>query len=214
MKAVLLSINPQHCFNIAKGQKTIEIRKNKPKINAPFKVYIYCTKGETLYRSNSDGQIRITKPNREKALQHHTVFNGKVIGEFICNTIDDYIAEFTTENCYEAICVQCFDKDCEETQEKFITSNEFCNPSNCCLCKQSCLSFDEIKKYVFNGESGFFNFCGWRMSDLLIYDKPQDLNCFDRLRQTKFGYEPVKLVRPPQSWCYVREEEINVYRYI
>lgn len=26
-----------------------------------------------------------------------------------------------------------------------------------------------------------------------------------RLRETKFGSEPVTLRRPPQSWCYVKE---------
>lgn len=29
---------------------------------------------------------------------------------------------------------------------------------------------------------------------------------FTRLRATKFGYEPVRIERPPQSWCYVMEE--------
>lgn len=43
-------------------------------------------------------------------------------------------------------------------------------------------------------------------SDLKIYDHPRPLSDFTRLRATKFGYEPVRIERPPQSWCYVMEE--------
>lgn len=44
MKSVLISIAPKYCELIANGAKTIEIRKTKPKIETPFKCYIYCTK--------------------------------------------------------------------------------------------------------------------------------------------------------------------------
>ena len=43
MKAVLISIQPKWCAKIASGEKTVEIRKTAPKIEAPFKCYIYCT---------------------------------------------------------------------------------------------------------------------------------------------------------------------------
>lgn len=45
---------------------------------------------------------------------------------------------------------------------------------------------------------------GWRISDLKIYDEPQELSEFEGLRKTKFGYEPIEIKKPPQSWCYVR----------
>ncbi len=41
MKAVMLSIRPKWCDRIATGEKTIEIRKSKPKLEPPFKCYIY-----------------------------------------------------------------------------------------------------------------------------------------------------------------------------
>ena len=47
MKAVLISIQPKWCELIASGKKTVEVRKTKPKIAPPFKVYIYCTKPNT-----------------------------------------------------------------------------------------------------------------------------------------------------------------------
>lgn len=42
-KAVLISIRPKWVEKIANGEKTIEVRKTKPKLETPFKCYIYCT---------------------------------------------------------------------------------------------------------------------------------------------------------------------------
>jgi hypothetical protein len=42
-KAVMLSIRPKWCEKIVSGEKTIEVRKTRPKLNTPFKCYIYCT---------------------------------------------------------------------------------------------------------------------------------------------------------------------------
>lgn len=50
-----------------------------------------------------------------------------------------------------------------------------------------------------NGKTGY----GWHISDLLIYDQPKGLDEFTRLRETKFGSEPVTIKRAPQSWFYV-----------
>lgn len=46
---------------------------------------------------------------------------------------------------------------------------------------------------------------GWHISKLEIYDTPKPLSEFKGLRKTKFGYAPVEIKRPPQSWCYVEE---------
>ncbi len=48
MKSVLLSIKPEYCFLIADDIKTIEVRKIKPKLDTPFKCYIYCTKDQNI----------------------------------------------------------------------------------------------------------------------------------------------------------------------
>ena len=76
-KAVLISIRPKWVEKIANGEKLIEVRKTRPKLQTPFKCYIYCTMPETrdphniLELHGVDGKIR-------KA-------NGKVIGEFTCD---------------------------------------------------------------------------------------------------------------------------------
>lgn len=76
MKTVLISIQPKWCELIANGKKTVEIRKTRPKIDTPFKCYIYCTKGkntnENLWLENNG---------------YNRLGNGKVIGEFICDKI-------------------------------------------------------------------------------------------------------------------------------
>lgn len=41
MKAVLISIRPKWCEKIISGEKTIEVRKTRPKMDTPFKCYIY-----------------------------------------------------------------------------------------------------------------------------------------------------------------------------
>lgn len=68
-KAVLLSIRPEWCVKILNGEKTVEIRKNRPKLKPPFKCYIYCTKAQkkliTIFRDGDvfgDGEVYRGKP--------------------------------------------------------------------------------------------------------------------------------------------------------
>ena len=87
-KAVMLSIRPKWCEKIISGEKTIEVRKTRPKLNPPFKCYIYCTSGRP------DLNIPISP---ERLMQDYLdtgsmkslncpLGNGKVIGEFVCDT--------------------------------------------------------------------------------------------------------------------------------
>lgn len=73
MKAVMLSIQPKWCEKIASGEKTVEVRKTRPKIETPFKCFIY----ETNWSDNTYWK------NRHKGKL------GKVIGEFVCDRIED-----------------------------------------------------------------------------------------------------------------------------
>ena len=59
-----------------------------------------------------------------------------------------------------------------------------------------------VRHYAFGREAMY----GWHISDLKIYDQPKQLSEFKGLRKTKFGYAPVEIKRPPQSWCYVEEQ--------
>ena len=70
-KAVMLSIRPKWCEKIASGEKTVEVRKTRPKIETPFRCYIYETQGWV----ERDGIMAFR-------------LGGRVIGEFTCNRID------------------------------------------------------------------------------------------------------------------------------
>jgi predicted transcriptional regulator len=76
MKSVLISIQPKWCELIASGKKTVEVRKTRPKLETPFKCYIYCTHGA------------IKKMPRDYLEEH--LEEGKVIGEFVCDEITEY----------------------------------------------------------------------------------------------------------------------------
>ena len=42
-KSVITSVSPQECELIASGKQTMLVRKTRPKIETPFKCYIYMT---------------------------------------------------------------------------------------------------------------------------------------------------------------------------
>ena len=81
-KAVLISIRPKWCEKIVNGEKTVEVRKTRPKMETPFRCYIYCTQSGVALGAWGK--------------------HGKVIGEFTCDRIDEYdddtIFSFRHEN--------------------------------------------------------------------------------------------------------------------
>lgn len=147
-KAVLISIRPKWCEKIASGAKTIEVRKSRPKIEAPFRCYIYCTMPKTkdphqvLEIHGADGKIR-------KA-------NGKVIGEFVC----DRIYQYTTSNAILGADISTEDM----TKGSCLAEQELHAYEYSAEPKENCI-------YLV----GLY---GWHISDLVIYDKPKELGEF------------------------------------
>lgn len=76
-KAVMLSVRPKWCEKIARGEKTIEVRKTRPKLDTPFRCYIYCT----LPKYPHEDFIATDYPMPQ------FYGGGKVIGEFTCDRI-------------------------------------------------------------------------------------------------------------------------------
>lgn len=74
-QAVLISIKPTWCEKIASGEKTIEVRKTRPKLETPFTCYIYETKG---YERVGNDNLNCVIGGKGR---------GMVIGEFVCNNI-------------------------------------------------------------------------------------------------------------------------------
>lgn len=201
-KAVMLSIRPKWCEKIANGEKTIEVRKTRPKLQTPFKCYIYCTQASVRYQTicgchvlNSDELYR----HPEHGIKHgesielmlcenytkDNFLNGKVIGEFTCDRIFP---------------INVFDNG--GIQNWFFEHME-----------QSCLTYGELADYIGNGRTGY----GWHISDLRIYDAPRELSEFERpyecdkcdakwATECNACHEGGKIKRPPQSWCYVEED--------
>lgn len=73
-KAVLISIRPEWCEKIARGEKTVEVRKTRPKLETPFKCYIYRTKGTVPHIING------------KWVQMEV--GGTIIAEFTCDRVE------------------------------------------------------------------------------------------------------------------------------
>ena len=87
-KAILISMQPKWCELIAARKKTVEVRKTKPKLETPFKVYIYCTKGDWLMKTAGNFFFIDNAYIEEENLYGlYEVLNGKVIGEFVCDWI-------------------------------------------------------------------------------------------------------------------------------
>lgn len=106
MKAVLISIRPKWCAKIASGEKTIDVRKTRPKLETPFKVYIYCTK-DVKRQFWTGPRYSYADDHSHNALDK--CGNGKVIGEFLC---DRFIADRTfghDEKFYSAACMSACD---------------------------------------------------------------------------------------------------------
>lgn len=214
-KAVLISIQPKWCELIASGKKTVEVRKTRPKIDVPFKCYIYCTKakevlldvvkdGDKVFGNTYHGKTQFIK-SEEGSVCDMWGKRQKVIGEFVCNYIENF-AEF--EYGMDAL-------------HRHIVLN-------------ACISYREIYDYLGFEKCGY----GWHISNLIIYDKPKELGEFFQpcikteypyCKDCEYGLTPEeakayrdiypryfdvpcrnRITRPPQSWCYVEEKRTDL----
>lgn len=186
-KAVMLSIRPKWCEKIVNGNKTIEVRKTRPKMNTPFKCYIYCTiGGQDLNIPIS--QERLMRDYLESGSMKSLncpLGNGKVIGEFTCDRID-----WITHIGYTGIPNLVETRICDAATMRTSPVGGLLNAA--------CLTPKMLNDYLAWGD-GY----GWHISDLRIYDEARELSEFTGLRNTRFGAAPYDIKRAPQSWCYV-----------
>ena len=186
-KAVLISIRPEWCQKIMEGQKTIEVRKTRPKMAPPFKCYIYCTKPEEkLLAIMKDGDENYGETYHGKPVFIKTekapttgMFDKrqKIIGEFLCDRVTNLFAD----------------------------SRFWLNEDD---ILRTCLTADEIRTYA-NGANELY---GWHISNLKIYDHPRNLREFNAVPnevEEALGVKPKPITRPPQSWRYVEENLWN-----
>lgn len=183
-------------------------------VQTDFKVYIYCTNTKPflvwgdVFRGNWETEFtNVSGYSRERAEQIWDIFNGKVMGEFVCDEIT-YFGNVATDPWERLL------GSTHEQHKRLIT-------------EKACLSESEMLQY-----KGHY---GWHISKLQIYDDPKPLSEFvvvgdcDCLNCKKCSWfdkgngfnveddcnlayqnvrrkEPLRpLFRPPQSWCYVEE---------
>lgn len=179
-KAVLISIRPEWVDKILSGEKTLEVRKTRPKLEAPFKVYIYCTAGKLSYEVNNGMMCNIS--------------GGKlVVGEFTCNKTTNLFSnsrfwlneDDVLQACLSAAEIRKYADGANGLYGWHISDlkiydqpkelNEFWLPPELYCEKERCggCPYDQVADV--NGEYSFD--CEWK--------RP--------------------LTRPPQSWCYVEE---------
>jgi predicted transcriptional regulator len=182
---------PKWCEKIANGEKTIEVRKTKPKLETPFKCYIYCT----LPKYPHENFIATDYPRPQ------FYGGGKVIGEFTCDRIYGIGKRGIPENfdyCY--LSLNEWGNDDIETEIRAISA--------------SCVSKEELNAYGAKAPLLY----GWHISDLRIYDAPRELSEFERpyecnecdakwATECNACHEEGKIKRAPQSWCYVEAME-------
>lgn len=199
MKSVLISIKPKWCERIANGKKTVEVRKTVPKLETPFKCYIYCTDGAMMYSP-------VINYGRKM-----------VIGEFVCKKIEHIeIRHFTVfghENRYAAVGEnpdhQWLKKSCLSYDEvvrygklaplygwhisdlviydKAKELREFCIED-----KTPCDNRERVYQNPEYNPNG-----GW----ILGGNYCRESGDWCKRCKTK------PLTRPPQSWCYVKSED-------
>ena len=181
-KAVLISIRPEWCEKILSGEKTLEIRKTRPKIEPPFHVYIYCTKPKF---DHEDFIVSDAGTNKMRALYG----GGKVIARFTCDAILPISVTYSDPNHHLAL-------------------REF--PGTCLTDKQimdylgnggggyawhisDLVIYDEPREL-----SAFRRHC---VNDLWC----ESCAMYSTNRET-CNNASVQITRPPQSWFYVEDQ--------
>jgi predicted transcriptional regulator len=174
MKSVLISIQPKWCELIASGKKTVEVRKTEPKLETPFKVYIYETQGRT------------ETPFVDE--EGHYIFKGRgqVIGEFVCERIVQFKNSLFDEVLPETVersCVPMYDLLVYLGKQDFGYGWHisdlvvYDNPRELSEFKRVCDGNCQTCQYA------IWQTNGWAYEPYIVDCKP--------------------ITRPPQSWCYV-----------
>lgn len=213
----------------------------------PFKCYIYATKPKKWFRFSSCGYASdecLWLSNGKVEMgdgfkfwadgDEYQCLNGHIIGEFICNKVDDFYCvsvpyqrennlgygQFIDNGVYKVNSWHegiAFERN-DRYIDTMINNNDL---------KKICLSAQELFNYIGVGKHLY----GWYISDLKIYDKPKELGEFktppcekpekacERCKwlvkiNTPDVYECEcyvedgrQITSPPRSWQYVEEIE-------
>ncbi|MBO7715581.1 MAG: hypothetical protein J6S85_18605 [Methanobrevibacter sp.] len=228
MKAILMSIRPEHVANILNKIKTLEIRKRFPSDYVGW-VYIYATKGNKEERLIADLQPDKVYHPLTEALHRgvysivdedliwndckKNILNGKVVARFWCDKVEEIK----------------WHKDTAIDLDYYKVVNVIENEE---ILKASCLQLKELENYlqIKNAKNipldwGItFNLGkAIHITELEIFDKPKEIsefipycelcgstsccNCKHAQRDSELKFiccDKIKsLTRAPQSWQFI-----------
>ena len=174
MKSVLISIQPKWCELIASGKKTIEVRKTRPKLETPFKCYVYCTMNKSwkdylTFAEYKDGQY-----------MGDYDANGKVIGEFICDCVIGHCEMANADIAEQQGCIK------REVLLDYSNGNELYG-----------WHISDLKIYDEPKALGEFR------KPCPPTNQNSCLGCKYHEYEHLYPICYDKITRPPQSWCYV-----------
>lgn len=194
-KAVLISIRPEWVEKIANEWKTIEVRKTKPSLETPFKCYIYCTNtrpflvwGDVFRGDWFTEFTHLSGYGRAEADKIWDVFNGHVVGEFVCDKIDTINPEMDPYGIYDV-------------DDDFVAQTRLVNGALWDYGKGATLyGWHIVDLRIYD-----------QLRELTEFRRPcpNDLYCetcamySNNTGICNNGALPLR--RPPQSWCYVEE---------
>lgn len=202
-KGILLSIRPEHVYNILNGDKTLELRKRVPKDFVGW-VYVYVTKAIKDYKQSYYYQPK----GKEEIFRLHGNIPLRFWFDEYEETSFDYIIHLDDING--------FDEDDYDGCDIYGRPNPFDdNLMNDYLSKFQ-ISYNDFMNYVGN-KIAF----AWHIKNLEIFDTPKQLSEFvyasDKVSankpplygdlidgKVKFIYE---LAKAPQSYQYVYVKE-------
>lgn len=200
MKSILISIKPEFVAKILNGKKAIEIRKSKPNIELPCKVYIYCTQPRQPKQDidcvNAD-YLTTPHPYTKRYIlgaNYGKCLNGKVVAEFTLNEIETL-----------------WHNNKDKTSTATIIDVRMFE-------KQTCMTWEQYLEYHKCKNGKYPNSYAWHIEDLKIYDEPKLLNKFfkpcdgcNKIGSSRCTDEVISdcrakvITRGPADWCYCQE---------
>lgn len=178
-KAVMISIRPKWCEKICGGEKNIEVRKTRPKLDAPFKCYIYCTQSGVALGAWGK--------------------HGKVIGEFTCDRIYKIDKGDSTGFLFKAGGLSVYKQAAEEKCGLRVAMTDDELHGYLGHCQGYGWHISNLK--IYDTPKELIEFHTWEKCKSCIKSGYESTACI----YDENCMIPASITKAPQSWCYVEE---------
>lgn len=190
------------------------------KENMNMKILLYCTKGKfNLYMPYEHDCFENDEASRfylsdEPVLDVDFKLNGKIVGTCVCDNVEQFLMEYHNDDSVLQDIFRFIPYDdtsgIHEYDGKPFESIRICGNddlksiADCELLKKSCLSFDELGKYVCRDLS-IDSFFALYLSNIIVFDR------LKKLKDFKTEYDNVAIKRAPQNMMYAYDSIGNKY---